>query len=138
MFQLDERLHSSSFILGDWPLSRVLLKNDKHYPWFILVPRKQQLEELYELSSEEQGLLMQEINALSLLIKNYYQLEKINVAALGNIVRQLHVHCVARSEQDPLWPQGIWQASYQANAYTEDELDVLLPSLKKLVMQTKF
>lgn len=138
MFQLDERLYSSSFILGDWPLSRVLLKNDKNYPWFILVPRKPLLEELYQLGSEEQSLLMQEINQLSLLIKNYYQPGKINIAALGNIVRQLHVHCVARTEYDPLWPQGIWQAAYQASAYADDELEPLLSRLKNLVLQTKF
>jgi diadenosine tetraphosphate (Ap4A) HIT family hydrolase len=78
---------------------------------------------------------MQEINQLSLLIKNYYQPEKINVASLGNIVRQLHIHCIARTEQDPLWPQGIWQTSNRCTAYSDIELKKILPSLEHLVMQ---
>lgn len=137
MFELDERIAASSFVLGDWSLSKVLLKNDRNYPWFLLVPRRAKLEELYQLSGKEQGLLMQEINQLSLLVKNYYQPEKINIATLGNMVRQLHIHCVARGEQDPLWPQGIWQTAYQAQEYSEKELTVILPSLVNLVEQAK-
>lgn len=137
LFQLDEQLNSSCIVLGDWPLSRVLLKNEQNYPWFILVPRKLQLEELYQLSPDEQALLMQEINHLSLLIKNHYQPNKINVATLGNMVRQLHFHCVARNEDDPLWPQGIWQGAYQASAYPEDELTTIIPRLVTLVELAK-
>ena len=121
---LDERLSSSCFVLGNWPLSTVLLKNDQSYPWFLLVPRVNNVEEIYQLESHEQIMLMQEIYHLSLLV---------NSAALGNIVRQLHVHCVARTSNDPLWPQGIWQSCYQSKAYSEEQLQLLLPILKDLV-----
>ena len=130
---LDERLSSSCFVLGNWPLSTVLLKNDQNIPWFLLVPRVNNVEEIYHLESHEQIMLMQEINHLSLLVKKHYQPEKINIAALGNIVRQLHVHCVARTSNDPFWPQGIWQSCYQSKAYSEEQLQLLLPILKNLV-----
>ncbi len=133
MFQLDERLNSSGFILGDWTLSTVILKNDRNYPWFLLVPRIIDVEELYQLNSEEQLLLMKEIKQLSLIIKDNFQPKKINVASLGNSVRQLHIHCVARSENDPLWPQGIWQNAYQPDVYNEEELKLLLPRLRLLI-----
>ena len=135
LFQLDPRIQATSFFLGSWPLSNVLLKNDENYPWFLLVPRRSDIEEIYQLDAQDQLLLMQEINQLSLLVKNYYQPKKINVASLGNIVRQLHIHCVARTEQDSLWPQGIWQSSYQSTPYPEAVLQTMLPRFEELVSQ---
>jgi diadenosine tetraphosphate (Ap4A) HIT family hydrolase len=135
LFQLDPRLQSTCFYLGDWPLSQVLLKNEQNYPWFLLVPRRKNVQELYQLATEEHILLMQEINQLSLLITHYYQPKKLNIATLGNIVEQLHVHCVARTEQDPLWPQGIWQASYTPVTYSDEAITMVLPTLKHLVFQ---
>lgn len=133
LFQLDARLQSTCFFLGHWTLSSVLLKNDQSYPWFVLVPRKSNIEEIYQLSQEEQFILMQEINQLSLLIKNFYQPKKINVASLGNVVQQLHIHCVARTEHDPLWPQGIWQTAYKAVPYTQATIEEIVPKLKQLI-----
>jgi diadenosine tetraphosphate (Ap4A) HIT family hydrolase len=133
LFYLDERIQSSCIALADWSLSRVLLKNDQNYPWFLLVPRKNDVQEIYQLTLQEQMLLMQEINQLSLLIKDYYQPKKINIASLGNIVEQLHIHCVARSECDSLWPHGIWQPSFTCMPYTEEQLNTVLPVLKDLL-----
>lgn len=133
MFELDERLSSTGLIVGEWPLSTVLLKNDRNYPWFVLVPRKAGLEEWYQLNDQEHGLLMQEIQQLSLLIKAYYQPQKINVASLGNSVRQFHVHCVGRSEHDPLWPQSIWQNAYEVLPYSEVELKRIANDLEQAV-----
>lgn len=136
MFHLDSRLASSCHVLANWPLSQVLLKNEKGYPWFILVPRQCDIEEIHQLSVEDSTLLMQEINQLALLITQYYKPDKVNVAALGNIVSQLHVHVVARFQQDALWPQGIWQTSMQPTFYTDEELEKLLPELIELVSRS--
>ncbi|CEG58052.1 HIT domain-containing protein [Legionella fallonii] len=133
MFFIDERIQSTCFILGDWPLSRVLLKNEQNYPWFILVPRKDNLQEIYQLEKEERQILMEEINQLSLLINEYFKPDKLNIGALGNVVPQLHLHIIARCKKDDLWPQGIWQSSMQATLYEEKQLNALLPSLKDLI-----
>ena len=135
MFQIDERIQSTCFTLGDWPLSRVLLKNERVYPWLILVPRKDNIQELFQLKKEERYQLMEEINQLSDLMNDYFKPSKLNVGALGNVVSQLHVHVIARYQKDPLWPQGIWQSSMIASSYEEEELSTLLTILRERVEQ---
>lgn len=133
MFSIDERIQSGGFFLGDWPLSQVFLKNEAHYPWFILVPRKKNITELYQLVKEERELLMEEINQLSLLVNDYFKPDKLNIGTLGNVVPQLHVHIVARTQLDSLWPQGVWQTSMEATPYDEKSLELLLPVLRYLI-----
>lgn len=118
-FQLDSRLESSSFFLMDWPLSRVLLKNNHHFPWFILVPRYKELREIFELSPEDSHQFQQESQQLAQLIKQFFQADKINIASLGNVVPQFHLHIVARFHRDPLWPHGIWQENTPEAPYSE-------------------
>lgn len=134
-FSVDNRIESTSFILGDWPLSRVLLKNDQTYPWLILVPRKEGVEEIYQLDGEERQLLIEEINQLSLLVTSYFQPDKLNVGALGNVVPQLHVHVVGRRRGDPLWPQGIWQAGAVTSPYEVDLVDDLVFDWRELIQK---
>lgn len=131
MFILDERIESTCFFLSDWPLCRVLLKNESTYPWIILVPRKNNLQELLDLEKKERDLLMDEIHKASCIIKHYFKPDKLNVATLGNIVSQLHLHIVGRSHNDALWPQGVWQSALQSLPYTEEQLETLLPALRK-------
>ena len=100
------------------------------------MPRITNVQEIYQLSQEEQRVLIQEINQLSLFIKQYYQPKKINVASLGNIVAQLHIHCLARLVDDPLWPQGVWQPAYEAKPYSDAWIANKLPTLKQLITQT--
>lgn len=133
MFSVDERIQSGSFLLGDWPLSRVFLKDEALYPWFILVPRKNNVQELHQLVKEDRELLMEEINQLSLLVNDYFNPDKLNIGALGNVVPQLHVHVIARTQLDGLWPQGVWQSSMIATPYDEERLRVLLPALRDLI-----
>jgi diadenosine tetraphosphate (Ap4A) HIT family hydrolase len=133
LFSIDERIQSTGFFLGDWPLSRVFLKNERCYPWFILVPRKDNIQELYQLEKEARQILIEEINHLSLLVNGYFKPDKLNVGALGNVVPQLHVHVVARSKNDDLWPQGLWQSSMRTTPYDETTLKDLLPLLQVLV-----
>ena len=107
-FSLDPRLAADGIGLGDLPLSRLLLMNDATYPWLILVPRRGGLVELTDLDAAERHLLMDEIALVSEALKAVTRPVKLNVAALGNMVRQLHVHVVARFEGDPAWPGPIW------------------------------
>ncbi|KTD65863.1 HIT domain-containing protein [Legionella shakespearei] len=133
MFCIDERIQSSCFTLGDWPLSRVLLKNEVQFPWLILVPRKDNIQEIHQLDKDERIQLMEEINQLSRLMTDYFKPDKLNVGALGNIVSQLHVHVVARSTTDCLWPQGIWQPALKTIPYDEEQLSVFIPKLSGLI-----
>ena len=110
MFELHPRLQAATQILGDLPLCRVLLAKDSQYPWLILVPRVPGLREIHHLLPEQQQQLMQESCAVATLMEEALGPDKINVAALGNLVPQLHLHHVARFSTDAAWPGPIWGA----------------------------
>ena len=82
--------------------------NDSQYPWFILVPQRDNIKEIYELSDKDQQQLNKESSFLSKLLANEYKADKMNVAALGNVVEQLHIHHIVRYKSDPSWPTPIW------------------------------
>lgn len=107
-FQLAPELVRDCIELADWPLCKLLLLNDSQYPWFILVPRVSGMREIIDLSAEQQQLFWQESAQLSHLIKAVFNPHKLNVAALGNMVPQLHVHHIARFEHDATWPKPVW------------------------------
>ncbi len=108
MFELDARLQADTVALGDLPLCRLLLMNDRTYPWFILVPRRECLRELHHLDEGDRRRLWAESAALSVWMEAFFGCEKLNVAALGNIVSQLHLHHVGRTRTDPAWPGPVW------------------------------
>jgi len=133
-FLIDHRIASTCFELGDWPLSRVFLKNDANYPWLILVPRQENTQEIHQLSPSFGHLLMDEIQALSSIVNLYFKPDKLNVGALGNIVPQLHVHVIARFQSDPMWPHGVWQVNdLPVLAYEKNSLATLLSDLQCLI-----
>ncbi|MCF4166541.1 HIT family protein [Zavarzinia compransoris] len=105
-FALDPRLAEDTLLLGDLPLSRVLLMDEGRYPWLVLVPRRPGLVELTDLSAEEAPVLWGELHQCCAAMTGMGT--KINVGALGNIVRQLHIHVIARHEGDPAWPGPVW------------------------------
>ena len=107
-FSLHPRLAADTTVLGDLPLSRVLLSKESLGPWLILVPRKEDLREIHHLPEQEQQQLMRESSAVSAILESDYKADKINVGALGNLVPQLHVHHIARFEGDIAWPGPIW------------------------------
>jgi diadenosine tetraphosphate (Ap4A) HIT family hydrolase len=107
-FELDPQLDNDSLFLTDWPLCRVLRMNDRAYPWLILVPRRTAKREIIDLSSADQALLLGEIGRACKAIKQVLKPEKLNVAALGNVTPQLHVHVIGRFTSDPAWPRPIW------------------------------
>lgn len=107
-FELDPRLATDSAFVADWELSRVLLMDDARFPWLVLVPRKLDLVELDDMQDADQILLTREINRAMKLLHDAAPCDKLNVGALGNIVRQLHVHIVARHIGDAAWPGPVW------------------------------
>ena len=109
-FILHPQLARDTAQVGDLPLARVLLMNDANYPWLILVPRRDGAVELIDLAEEEQRQLTREIAQVSHALKTITACDKLNVAAIGNVVPQLHVHIVARRRGDAAWPKPVWGA----------------------------
>ena len=107
-FTLHPRLQSDTALVADWPLCRVLLMNDARYPWLILVPRRADAVELFDLDAADRTALIGEIARASQTLKHLTGAAKINIGALGNLVPQLHVHIVARNPGDPAWPGPVW------------------------------
>ncbi len=132
MFELDQRLQQDTVTIGSWPLCEVLLMNDAQYPWLVLVPRVAGATELYELSDEQRAQLDKESTFLSRQLMQVFEGDKMNVAALGNVVSQLHIHHVVRFRDDPAWPAPIW-GKFPVQAYEQDALEKRLESLKALV-----
>ncbi|MEE1924530.1 HIT domain-containing protein [Pseudomonas sp. 148P] len=110
MFALDSRLEQDTFALGDFPLCRLLLSKDANYPWFILVPRRADISEVFQLSDADQQQLWKETQFLSETLKDCFAADKMNIAALGNVVSQLHMHVIVRRRSDVAWPAPVWGA----------------------------
>lgn len=121
-FQLDPRLATDSVFIADGPLSQVRLMNDRRYPWLVLVPRVHGVSEWLELEGSQQRLLLAEINQAGALVRAESGVEKLNIGALGNIVRQLHIHLVGRHEGDAAWPGPVWGVG-QAERFEAAELE---------------
>jgi diadenosine tetraphosphate (Ap4A) HIT family hydrolase len=115
-FQLDPQLAADTDPLGRFSLSRVLLMNDSRYPWLILVPERTDMAEIIDLAPEDRQQLMAEITAVSEALKAAFNPDKLNIGALGNRVRQLHVHVLARFVSDEAWPGPVWGVG-QARPY---------------------
>ena len=123
-FQPDPRLAADSVFIADGPLSQVRLMDDARFPWLLLVPRVAGASEWIDLDGGQQRLLLAEINQLSQLLRTEAGVEKINIGALGNVVRQLHVHVVGRHAGDPAWPGPVW-GSGAALRHDPEELAAL-------------
>lgn len=108
-FRLDTRLERDCHVLGRLGGSRLLLMDNAAVPWFILVPATR-VTELYQLTEEEQADLLRSVNLLSRFVRDNFPVSKLNVAAIGNIVSQLHVHVIGRDPADHYWPGVVWGA----------------------------
>lgn len=133
-FELHPRLTADSMVLGDWPLCRLLRANDATFPWFILVPKVAGISEIHQLSRADRDQLWAESDTLSHWLVAEYQPKKLNIAALGNSVPQLHVHHVARYTSDACWPAPIWgqQAAVALTAAQRAQLHTRLQRLDGL------
>jgi diadenosine tetraphosphate (Ap4A) HIT family hydrolase len=111
-FVLHPRLMADTAVIVDWSLSRVLLMNDKRFPWIVLVPRRPDIVELFDLDAASRVLLTNEIARVAERLKGWAStqggVDKVNVGIIGNIVAQLHVHVVARRKGDAVWPGTVW------------------------------
>lgn len=107
-FVLHPQLASDCVWLGDFPLSRLLLMNDARYPWLVLVPMRRDLIELIDLSDADQLQLMREIRCVMAQLQRVLRPDKLNVAGIGNLVPQLHLHLIARYVHDAVWPLPVW------------------------------
>ena len=109
-WSLHPQLAADTVAVGDLSLSRVLVINDATYPWLLLVPRRAHDKEMLDLAADEQLLLMSELARAGGALKSLTRCDKLNIAALGNVVPQLHVHVIARFRRDPAWPRPVWNA----------------------------
>lgn len=128
-FELDARLAADTHPVGDLELSRVLLTNDARFPWLILVPRRAGMRDLVDLALDEQHVLLSEIGRCADALRAIDMPDKLNIAALGNVVAQLHVHVIARTRHDAAWPQPVWGVGERV-AYAAEALELRLSGLR--------
>ena len=128
-FTLHPQLAKDCFELADFPLCKLLLCNDSAYPWFILVPKVNDITDIYQLDWQQQQQFLNESSLLSELVMQAFVGDKMNVAALGNVVEQLHIHHVVRYKNDASWPKPIW-GQQPLTPYT----DIELAELKEKIM----
>lgn len=126
-FILDERLAADCYSLGTLHGAELLLMNNAHFAWMILVPHTEHTE-FYELARNEQQLILASINELSVFIKQHFACEKLNIATIGNVVRQLHIHVVGRNRNDPCWPGVVW-GTQDSTAYTPETVQQIRSAL---------
>jgi len=128
-WSLHPQLAADTVTVGDVALSRVLAMNDADFPWLILVPRRAGVSDMIDLGVE-QATLMDEIALASRALKEETRCDKLNVAAIGNVVPQLHVHIIARNRVDPLWPKPVWGAS-AGRRYEDGEITRFVASMRR-------
>ncbi|TQV77744.1 HIT domain-containing protein [Denitrobaculum tricleocarpae] len=131
-FELHPKLAADTFAITTWPLCEVRVINDANYPWLVLVPRKAGLKDFDDLSPEDMALAGEEIRQASRALRELYRPDKMNVAALGNQVPQLHIHVVARFQGDAAWPNPIWGV-VPARPYPDQD-DERLVALKEALL----
>lgn len=134
MFSLHPQLEKDCIVIGDFPLSRLLLLNDARFPWCILVPRRESVSEIYQLSDEDQQQLLKESSQLGRFLMESFNGDKLNIGALGNMVPQLHVHHIVRYKGDEAWPGPVWGVG-QAVPFLGEELAVLRQRFEALGLQ---
>ena len=131
-FTLHPRLAADTVFVADWTLSRVLLMNERRYPWLVLVPRRDGLVEWHDVEAVDRLILTEELSRAGAVLKKIGKAAKINIGALGNIVPQFHVHVVARAPGDPAWPGPVWGHS-PAEPYAAAPLAERLAALRTFV-----
>ena len=129
MFTLNKQLEADSLFVTDLTFCRVMLMNNANFPWIVLVPRIFEAVELTDLSFEEQIGVLREINLVAKFLQEKFSPHKLNIGAIGNIVRQLHVHVIARFENDKAFPKTVW--GFEVKKYDEKAADELIAQIKE-------
>lgn len=132
MFELHPQLQMDTFDIGDLPMCKVLLMNESQFPWLVLVPRKAGIQELYQLQEQEITQVNQESLEISKLMMEFFVGDKLNVAALGNLVPQLHIHHIVRNKDDAVWPQPVW-GNFTAKPYSASAANEMRDKLSEQI-----
>lgn len=127
---LNEELAKNSRFVTDLPLCEVRIQNEARFPWILLVPKRDNVEEIIDLSVEDQEQLLKELRMASKVMQEAFDADKLNVGALGNIVRQLHVHVIARYKTDLAWPNPVWGYFELSTQYGADALERRITLIK--------
>jgi diadenosine tetraphosphate (Ap4A) HIT family hydrolase len=130
MAELHPQLQKDCLLLGKFELCKLLLMQDANYPWFILVPDREAVTEIYQLDEQDQQQLIRESSVIARMLIEDFNADKVNIAALGNVVPQLHVHHIARYRNDQAWPAPVWGACV-AQAYDDKALQVLIDKARE-------
>lgn len=128
-FNLHPTLKKDCFELMRFELCRVLLMNDSQFPWLILVPERKNISEIHQLSTQDQQQLIRESSYIAEQMHLLFNPDKMNIATLGNVVPQLHIHHIARYKTDKIWPAPVW-GKLEAITYTEDKLKSIKDKIK--------
>ena len=134
-FQLHPRLQQDSLAVGQFNLSELRLINDSQYPWFILIPKRTEISEIYQLSELEQQQLQQESSLLAKTLADLFNADKMNIAAIGNMVPQLHIHHIVRYKTDIAWPAPVW-GKFDAAPYHKQQAEEIIDRLKTVLKLT--
>ncbi len=126
------QLRQDCVVVGRFPLCFLLMMKDANYPWFILVPDREAISEIYELSDADQWLLTQESAQLAACLMRHYKGDKMNIAALGNVVPQLHIHHIVRYRDDAAWPAPVW-GRIAPQPYSDVQLSAHLAALLEIL-----
>jgi len=136
LFQLHAKLNQDCINLGRFDLCQLLMMNDNQYPWFILVPQIDNIKEIYQLTNTDRLTLCEESNYLAENLATLYNADKMNIAAIGNLVPQLHIHHVVRYQNDIAWPAPIW-GKFTAIPYAPEQITDTINRVKKQLMTLK-
>lgn len=136
MFELDERLQRDTVAVGDFTLCRLLIHRDARFPWFILVPRRESVFEIYQLSEEDRIQMLRESCLLAETLVDVFSPDKINIATLGNQVPQLHQHHIARFTTDAAWPNPVWGTP--SGEYLPGQLEERMESVSSVLQRDWF
>jgi diadenosine tetraphosphate (Ap4A) HIT family hydrolase len=129
VFQLHERLQQDCIAIGRFNLCQLLMMNDSQYPWFILVPERADIKEIYQLNNADRQFLNQESCLLAENMAELFNADKMNIAAIGNLVPQLHIHHIVRYQTDKAWPGPVW-GKFVAQPYTDEQISELTAKVK--------
>ena len=135
-FTLHSQLAQDTIALGRFKLCHVRLMNERHYPWFILIPEGDNLQEIHQLNSNDRLQFIHESCYLAEHLQQHFKADKLNIAAIGNKVPQLHIHHIVRFETDRAWPNPIW-GQFKPEPYSESALTSILNFTQSLITAYK-
>lgn len=130
VFELHPQLAADTYVVGNLPLCRVLLMNESRYPWLILVPQRANTTEIHQLAGADRTQLWEESDLVSRQLMQLFKADKLNIAALGNVVLQLHLHHIARFKTDAAWPAPVW-GKFKPEAYSPDSATQLIQQMRQ-------